>query len=109
MRQHGEHCSALRTLNAPDGDSTQTDTDVVGVARQTPAPTTDGLVCELKATGQEKGEDTLDKHRTIVKELKVGRFILKINSNGPVFSCPFGCFAHVSPPAQMVFAADGTP
>jgi hypothetical protein len=64
---------------------------------------------ELKAKGQEKGEDTLDEHRTIVKELKVGRFILKIDGDGPVFSCLFGCFAHGSPPAQMVFAADGTP
>jgi hypothetical protein len=31
------------------------------VARQAPAPATGGLVFELKAKGEEKGEDTFDK------------------------------------------------
>jgi len=45
---------------------------------------------ELKAKGQEKGEDTLDKGLRVAKQLKVGGFILKINGDGAVFASRFG-------------------
>ena len=67
------------------------------VARQAPAAATGRLVCELKAEGQEKGEDTFDKRLAIAKQLKVGRFVLKIDGDGAVFAGRFGCCAHVSP------------
>jgi hypothetical protein len=49
-------------------------------------------VGELKAEGQEKGEDAFDKRLAIAKQLKVGGFILEINSDSAVFSCRFGCW-----------------
>ena len=59
----------------------------MGVARQAPAAATGRLVCELKAKGQEEGEDTFDKRLAIAKQLKVGRFILEIDGDGTVFAC----------------------
>src|SRR5688500_13139065 len=68
VRQDGEHGLALRTLETPDGETTQPDTDIMGVARQAPAPATGRLMLELKAKGQEKGEDTFDKRLAVAKE-----------------------------------------
>ena len=61
VRQDGEHRFARRALDTPDGEPTQTDTDIMGVAGQAPAAATGRLVCELKAKGQDEGEDTLDE------------------------------------------------
>ena len=85
-----EHGFAPRTLQPPDGDSTHADTNVMGVARQAPTAATGCLVLELKTKGQEKGEDTFDKRLAIAKELKIGRLVLKINGDGPVFAGRFG-------------------
>src|SRR6266852_3318090 len=85
MREDREHRFAPCTLDAPDGETTQPDTDVMRVACQTPAPAAGRLVFELKAKGQEKGEDTFEKRFAIAKQLKVGRFMLKIDGDGPVF------------------------
>jgi hypothetical protein len=41
-------------------------------------------VGELKAQGQDKDEDELDKRLAIVQQAKVGRFILKIDGDGAV-------------------------
>jgi hypothetical protein len=41
------------------------------VAGETPAPATGRRMCELKAQGQDKGEDTLDKRLAIGKQTKV--------------------------------------
>ena len=84
VRQDGEHGFARRTLDAPDGDPTQADTDIMRVARQAPAAATGRLMFELKAKGQEKGEHELDKRLAVAKQLKVGRFILEIDGDGPV-------------------------
>ena len=59
VRQDGEHRFARRALDTPDGDPTQPDTDIMGVARQAPAAATGRLVFELKAEGQEEGEDDI--------------------------------------------------
>ena len=67
VREDREHRFAPCTLDAPDGETTQPDTDIMGVAGQTPAAATGRLVCELKAKGQEKGEDELDKRLAIVQ------------------------------------------
>ena len=76
------------------------------VARQAPAAATGRLVFELKAQGQEKGEHAFDKRLAIAKQLKVGRFVLKIDGDGPVFAGLAGGVAHGSPSGQMVVAAD---
>ena len=78
----------------------------MGVAGQAPAATTGRLVCELKAKGQEKGEDAFDKRLAIAQELKVGRFVVKIDGDGPVFAGLASGIAHGSPSGQMVGAAD---
>ena len=67
------------------------------------------LVGELKAEGQEKGEDAFDKRLAVAKQLKVGCLILEINGESPVFAGPFGGLPHVSPPAHQVSSADEIP
>jgi hypothetical protein len=81
----------------------------MGVARQPPATPTRHLVCELKAKRQDEGEDTFDKRLAVTKELEVGRFVLKIDGDGAVCACRFGCFPHVSPPSHQVSSAEETP
>jgi hypothetical protein len=80
----------------------------MGVAGETPTTVTRGLVGELKAQGQEKGQHTFDKGLTVAKQLKVGRFVSKIDGDGPVFAGPFGGGAHVSPLCHLVLYAEET-
>jgi hypothetical protein len=70
MWQDGEHGFARRALDTPDGDSPHTDAHVMRVAGQAPAAPTGRLMLKLKAKGEEKGEDELDKRPAVVKELK---------------------------------------
>ena len=70
-----------RALDPPDGEPTQPDPGIMRVAGQAPAPATGGLVFQLKAEGHEKGEDTFEKRLAIAKQLKVGRFVLKIDGD----------------------------
>ena len=65
--QDGEHRTTRGALDAPDGDATQANTDIMGVARQASAPATGSFVFQLKAESQEKGEDTFDKGRAIAR------------------------------------------
>ena len=74
----------------------------MGVAGQAPAAATGRLVCELKAKGQEKGEDAFDKRLAVAKELNVGHFIVEIDGDGAVFSRRFGRCAHVFPLCHQV-------
>src|SRR4029450_4463382 len=82
--------SACGALDTPDGETTQPETGIVGVARQAPALAAAGLVEELKAEREEKREHELDKRLGITKELKVRRLILKIDGDGPVLACRLG-------------------
>src|SRR5215813_3040032 len=92
-----EHRFAPCTLDTPDGDPTQADPHVMGVARQAPASATGCLMCELKAKRQDEGEDTFDKRLAVIKELKVGRLVPKIDSDGAVCAYRLSCCVHVSP------------
>jgi hypothetical protein len=60
----------------------------------------------LKAQGQEKGEDAFDKGLAIAKQLKVGGFVVKIDSDGPVFAGLASGVWHGSSSAQIVGATD---
>lgn len=91
MRQDREDGFTPRTLDAPDGDSAQTDTDVMGVAGQAPAAATGVLVHELQADGQDKGEHTFEERLAIVQQVSVGRFIVDIDGDGAVVPCLCGC------------------
>jgi hypothetical protein len=77
-----------------------TDAHVMRVTGQAPAAATGRLMLELKAKGEEKGEDEFDKRLAVIKELKVGHFIVEIDGDGAVFSSRFGRCAHVSPPGH---------
>jgi hypothetical protein len=60
----------------------------------------------LKPKGQEEGKHELDKRLAITQQLKVGGFILEVNSDGAVFARRFGCCAHVSPLCPQVSQVD---
>ena len=79
----------------------------MGVAGQAPTAATRGLVGELKAERQDEGQHTFEKRLPIAQELKVGRFVLKIDGDGPVCAWLFGCVTHV-PPGYRVFAMHDT-
>src|SRR5229473_7284944 len=104
VRQDGEHGLACGALDTPDGETTQPNTGIVGVAGQAPALAAAGLVEELKAEREEKREHELDKRLGITKELKVSRLILKIDGDGTVLACRLGCLFHLSPPLRWSLA-----
>ena len=106
MWQDGEHRTTRGAWEPPDGDATQADSEVVRVTGQASTATTARLMFELKAKSQEKGENTFEKRLAVAKQLKVGRFILKINCDGPVFTGLAGCGSHGHPQGQMVDAVD---
>jgi hypothetical protein len=91
MRQHSEYGFTGGALYPPDGHPAQADTGVMGVAGQVPAAATGRLVCELKAKGQEKGEDEFEKRLAVAKELNVGRFVVEIDGDGAVVPRLCGC------------------
>jgi len=96
-------------LDAPDGEPAQANPGVMGVTRQAPAPTTGRLVPQLKAQGEEEGEHQFDKGFAVVKQLNIGRLILKIDGDGPVLAYRLGCLSHLSPPVKMVVGVHETP
>src|SRR5512145_1565448 len=108
MGQHGQHGLTVRALHAPDGETAKPHADIMGVTGQTPAAVTGRLVGELKAQGEDEGQDKLDKRLTISNELKVGGFILEIDGKGTVCPWCFGGLSQVSPSVKMAIGADET-
>jgi hypothetical protein len=88
---------ARGALDPPDGETTQPETDRMGVACETPASTTGRFGGELKAQREQKGKDTLDTRLAIGKQTQVGAFVLKINGDGAILPYLFACVSHVSP------------
>jgi hypothetical protein len=95
--QDGEHCTTRGALDTPDDKTTQPDPNIMQVARQVPPAPTGRLVCELKAEGQNEGQHTFNKGLAIAKQLNVGRFMLKIDRDGPIFAGLSGSVSHGSP------------
>jgi hypothetical protein len=108
MGQHGKHGLTVRALNAPDGETAEPNSDIMGVTGQTPAAVTGRFVDELKTQGEDEGEDKLDKRLAIGNELKVGGFIVEIDGKGTVCPWRFGGLSHVSPSVKMAIGADET-
>ena len=104
MWEDREHRFACRALYPPDGDPTETDTHVMRVACETPAPATGCLVLKLKAKGHDEGQDTFEERLPIAKQLEVRCFAPEINGDGAVFTGLAGGVAHGSPAGQMVDA-----
>ena len=78
------------------------------MAGQAPTSLTSRLMCELKAEGEEESAHAFHKGLAVAKQLNVGRFVSKIDSDGAVFAGLFGRCAHVSPPGHQVSSADET-
>src|SRR5882672_4536264 len=76
------------------------------MAGQASPSLTSRLVCELKTKGEEEREHAFDKRLAVAKQLIVGRFVVKIDSDGSVFAGLAGRVAHGSSSGQMVGAAD---
>src|SRR5688572_3893745 len=72
MGQHGKDGLASGALNAPDSETTEPNTGIMRVADQTAAAVTGRFVGELKADGEDVGEDKLDKRFTIAQQREVG-------------------------------------
>jgi hypothetical protein len=89
MREDREDRSARGALDPPDGHPTQTDAHIMRMARQAPTSLTRRLVCELKAQGQDNSHHQFHKGLAVAKQLYVGRFVLKIDGDGPVFTADF--------------------
>ena len=104
VRQDREHRFTGRALDPPEGETTQPDTGIVGMAGQAPALAAAGLVEELKAESEEKRAHELDKRLGVTQELKVRRLVLKIDGDGPVVACRLGCLSHLSPPLRWSLA-----
>src|SRR5215831_17596688 len=88
--QHRKDSLARSTLHAPEGEAAEANPSIMGVAGQTAAAVTGRFVAELKADGEDKGEDKLDECLAIVEELRVGQFIIEIDREGAVFAQWFG-------------------
>ena len=97
VRQDREHRFARSALDTPDGEATQTDSEVMRMTSQAPSTTTARLVCELKAQGQEESHDAFDKRLAVAQGLNVGGFVVKIDGDGPVLPASFARLARVSP------------
>jgi hypothetical protein len=106
MWQDGEDGFTPRTLDAPESETSQPDAYIMRMPRQAPAAVTGRLVCELKAQGEEKGHHQCDERLAIVKQLKVGRFIVEIDSDGTVVPHLCGCCGQCVTPRAQVSEAD---
>ena len=84
----------------------QADTGIMRVTGQAAARAATGFMCELEAEGEEEGEDAFDKRFAIAKQLIIGRFVLKVDGDGPVFTGLADGVAHGSSSGQMVGMAD---
>ena len=61
----------------------------MGVAGQTAAAAAGGLVGQLEADREDKGEDELDEGRAVADQLKVIALVVKIDGDGAVFLASF--------------------
>src|SRR5262249_48777603 len=77
---------ARGTLDAPDGEAAQAKPGIMGVAGQTAAAATGGLVGQLETDREDKGEDELNEGRAVADQLKVIALVVKIDGDSAVFS-----------------------
>jgi ParB-like chromosome segregation protein Spo0J len=97
MREDREYRFARGALKTPDSDPTQTDAHVMRVACQASAAATGRLVFQLKTQRQDERQHQFHQGLAVAKQLKVGRFVLKIDGDRAVFAGLVGRVAHGSP------------
>jgi hypothetical protein len=73
----------------------------MGVTSQTTAAATGRFVVELKADGEDEGEDKLHKRFGVVQQRNVGRLIVEVDGESAVLACRFGSIAHMSSPSHQ--------
>jgi hypothetical protein len=73
----------------------------MGMTDQRAAARAACFMVELKAKGEDKRHNKLNKGFAIADQLKISRLILEINRDGTVLSSHFGGVAHVSPLSQQ--------
>jgi hypothetical protein len=78
------------------------------VARQASASATGYLVLELKPEGEEERHHQFEKRFAVAQQLKVRRFVLKIDRDSPVFSGRSGWLLHGVPLGQNIVAVHDT-
>ena len=98
MGQHGKNCLASRALHAPDGEATEPNAGIMGVASQTTTAVTGRFMGQLEADGEDEGKDALDEGLRVVKELRVGGLIVEIDGDRTVLAWCFGGLCQVSSP-----------
>jgi hypothetical protein len=108
MRENGKHGFARGTLDTPEGEATKPKSGIMGVACETAAAMTRGIVTKLEADGEEESQNEFNERFAITQQLQVGRFIVKIDDNGAVLAGRFGALSHVSPSVEMAVGADET-
>jgi hypothetical protein len=91
VREDREDGFAPCTLDTPDGEPAQPDTQIMRVTRQAPAPITGCLVLQLETEGQKECEDAFEERLAIVQQVSVGRFIVGIDGDGAVVPRRCGC------------------
>jgi hypothetical protein len=69
MGQHGKNGLASRALNAPNRETAKPNAGIMGVAGHRATAITSRFVLELKANGEDEGQDELDECLGIVEEL----------------------------------------
>jgi hypothetical protein len=80
----------------------------MGVACQASATATGRLVCEPKVQGQDAGEHAFDKRLAVAKQLRVCRFVVKIDGDSLVFAGLTGLVLPGMPSGHWVFAVYDT-
>jgi hypothetical protein len=108
MREDGDDGFAPCTLETPDGDPTEAHAPILGVVGQASASATGHLVGELKAEREEESQHAFHTGLAVTKQLHVGGFVSKIDSEGVGVAGPFGGLPHVSPPGHQVLSAAET-
>src|SRR5215510_14729939 len=106
VRQDGEHRMTGGALDPPDGEATEANPYIMGVACKTPAVATGRLVRELKADRKDEGEDELDKRFGIAQEGKGGSLIGEVDGNRTVLAGRCGSLSHGSPSVEMAIGTN---
>src|SRR5256885_17174464 len=105
MGEYREHRLAGGALHPPDGETTQPNTGIVGVARQAATCASAGLMEELKTLREEEGEDKLDTRLGVVNEVALGRLPVEIDGDGAACAGHFDGLSHVSSPCRGLSVA----
>jgi len=100
LRQHGENGFTPRAWEAPDAESAEALSPIMRVASQPTTAVTGRWVGERNPESEAEGQDNLDDCLAIVKELRVGGFIVEIDGDGAVVAFGFGGLCPVSSPSR---------